>query len=553
MKKYIIAFGVLFLISSAFATVRPEMEVELSPGNLPTQRIEPGAENVEILKVWFSPYNHNGEGVTLKKFRFLHKGDNRDQFVRYELMQGNKSLGKISLVDSDVMQFTNLNVRLPDNKTTELRVIADTSMGTFSGEHQFSIPSPEFFLLEEDDFRDLETWLLGDFPITANKILLGNHIESPSPECNLREEPVCGTDGKTYYNRCFPFQKDVEILHEGACQHWSFPEEVACLDVYEPVCGDDGKTYSNLCYLQKKEGVFKQYDGECFPEEVPRIANFAQVVELFDVKHVELNALRPRISERGAERLTEISFVLHQYNFKPAPRRQLIEYIENFLKFTQVLSDRTRLEQEIELLNSLVVEARISSAKEKFRVGEIPFLDVDEEAWFLGPVRFLQGIGIIGGYLDDNGNETGLFGPGDPVTKAEITNMLFRIGNIPFDETLEPQNPYAKNHWARDEIIMGEALGLTMWADHPNPDKKADRVEVLRAIFEIFNVDVPTGPVRSSFSDVDYHSPNLHVIQHAKRLGIIDGYPDGTFKPKNSILRAEVAKMMQKVFELLAE
>jgi len=553
MKKYVIAFGVLFLISSAFAAVRPELEVSLSSNNLPTQWIEPGEENVEILRVWLLPTGHNGEGVTLKKFRFIHKGDNRDQFIRYELLQGNKSLGKMSLVDSDVMQFSNLNVWLPDDKTTELRVLADTSMGTFSGEHQFSIPNPDFLLTEEEDFRDLETWFQGDFPITANKILLGNHIESPSPECNLREDPVCGTDGKTYYNRCFPFQKNVELLHEGACQKWSIPKAEPCPTEKELVCGTDGWTYDNMCLLTRKEGVFRRHEGKCFPVEVPRVLNFKQAVELFDVKHIELNALRPRITDKGDARLTEISFVLHQYNFKPTPRRGLIAYIENFLKFTQTLSDRVRLEQEVELLNSLVVEARVNSAKEKFRVGEIPFIDVDEEAWFLGPVQFLQELGIIGGYLDDNGNETGLFGPGDPVTKAEITNMLFQIGDVPFVAAMEAKNPYAEGHWAASEMAMGEAMGLTMWADYPNPDKKADRVDVLHAIFEIFEVDVPTGPVRSSFVDVDFHSPNLHVIQHAKKLGIISGYPDGTFKPKNSILRAEAAKMMQKVFALMQE
>ncbi len=551
MKKYLIAFGGLLLFSTTLATVRPELEVSLSPSNLPTQRIEPGAENVEILKVQFFATNHEGEGVTLKKFRFLHQGDNRDQFVRYELMQENKSLGKISLADSDVMQFTNLNVWVPDGKTIEIRILADASMGTFSGEHVFSVPNPDFLEIEETDFRSTETWFVGDFPITANKILLGNHVESPSPECNLREEPVCGTDGKTYYNRCFPFQKNVEILHEGACQEWSLPEETACTDDYDPVCGSDGKIYSNMCYLNKKKDVFWQYDGECFPAEVPRIANFQQAVELFDLKHIELNALRPRLSDKGEARLGEISFVLHQYNFKPTPRRELIQYIENFLEFTQTLSDRTRLEQEIELLNSLVIEARTDSAKEKFRVGEIPFIDVDEEAWFLGPVRFLEQLGIIGGYLDDNGNETGLFGPGDPVTKAEITNMLFQIGDLPFDPILEAKNPYATNHWAKEEIAMGEALGMTMWADLPNPDKKASRAGVIRAIFEIFDVEVPTGPVRSSFSDVDIHSPDLQIIQYAKRLGIVSGYPDGTFHPNEPILRAEAAKIMQKVYELV--
>jgi hypothetical protein len=553
MKKYLIAFALLFLCSTAFSAVRPELYIGLSPGNLPTQRVEPGDQNVEILKLWMTASDHRADGVVLKKLRFLHQGSDRDQFVRYELLQGNKSLGKMSLTDSDVMQFSNLSVPLVDGKTIELRVLADISVGVFSGEHQFSIPNPEFLEMQEDDFRDDVTWIRGQFPIVANKVLTGNHIESPKSDCNLREEPVCAEDGKTYYNLCIPFQKGVKVVHEGACQHWSFKKEVLCLEVYEPICGTDGKTYSSLCHLEKKDNVFRRHDGECFPEKVPRVANFAQAVQLFDIKQTEIGALRPRVSDKGHARLEELSFVLHQYNFKPTPRRNLTVYIENFLEFTQTLSDRVRLEQEIELLNAVVIEARTDSAREKFRVGEIPFLDVDEEAWFIGPVRFLRDIGIISGYTDSNGNQTGLFGPGDPVTKAEITNMLFQIADAPFDPALTAQNPYAKNHWARNEIAVAEALKLSMWKDLPNPDKKASRAEVLRAIFEIFDVTVPTGPTRSSFIDVDYHDPDLHVIQHAKQLGIISGYGDGTFRPDDIILRAEAAKMMQKVFGFLEE
>ena len=553
MKKYVIAFAFLLLSSTAFSAVRPELYIGLSPGNLPTQRVEPGDQDVEILKLWMTASDHRADGVVLKKLRFLHQGADRDQFVRYELLQGNKSLGKMSLTDSDVMQFSNLNVPLVDGKTIELRILADISVGLFSGEHQFSIPNPEFLEMKEDDFRDAITWVRGSFPIVANKILTGNHIESPKSDCNLREEPVCGEDGKSYYNLCIPFQKGIKVIHEGACDQWSFKKVEPCSEEKEIICGTDGVTYDNICFLERQENVFVRHEGECFPENIPRVANFSQAVELFDIKQTEISALRPRVSDKGRARLEELSFVLHQYNFKPTPRRNLTIYIENFLEFTQTLSDRIRLEQEIELLNAMVIEARTDSAREKFRVGEIPFLDVDEEAWFIGPVRFLRDIGIINGYTDSNGNQTGLFGPADPVTKAEITNMLFQIAEVPFDPALEALNPYAKNHWAKDEIAVAEALKLTLWKDLPNPDKKASRVDVLRAIFEIFDVDIPTVPTRSSFIDVDYHSPYLGVIQHAKQLGIISGYGDGTFRPDDSILRAEAAKMMQKVFGFLDE
>ena len=51
------------------------------------------------------------------------------------------------------------------------------------------------------------------------------------------------------------------------------------------------------------------------------------------------------------------------------------------------------------------------------------------------------------------------------------------------------------------------------------------------------------------FSDVPSSHPNLDAIQYVKDQEIVDGYEDGTFKPDNSINRAEFTKIiMEAVF-----
>lgn len=48
----------------------------------------------------------------------------------------------------------------------------------------------------------------------------------------------------------------------------------------------------------------------------------------------------------------------------------------------------------------------------------------------------------------------------------------------------------------------------------------------------------------SSFSDVFPSNPNIEAINYLKASGIIDGYPDGTFKPDQVVNRAEALKMI---------
>lgn len=53
----------------------------------------------------------------------------------------------------------------------------------------------------------------------------------------------------------------------------------------------------------------------------------------------------------------------------------------------------------------------------------------------------------------------------------------------------------------------------------------------------------------ATFSDVDANSVHAEAIDALSEVGVINGYPDGTFKPGNSITRGQVAKMIARTIE----
>lgn len=75
------------------------------------------------------------------------------------------------------------------------------------------------------------------------------------------------------------------------------------------------------------------------------------------------------------------------------------------------------------------------------------------------------------------------------------------------------------------------------------PDKTVNRAEFLKIVLEGKGVDVATATAPTKFTDVDENAWYAPYVRYAKANGIIQGYPDGSFKPSQPVNFAEALKM----------
>ncbi|MBU1018499.1 MAG: S-layer homology domain-containing protein [Patescibacteria group bacterium] len=112
------------------------------------------------------------------------------------------------------------------------------------------------------------------------------------------------------------------------------------------------------------------------------------------------------------------------------------------------------------------------------------------------------------------------------------------MSNILFSDVDTNHEYYKAIKYLREqEIITGYNDGSF------KPDNSVSRVEALKMIFEAFDADLSDGS-NLTFPDIDNGQWYANYVATAKVSGVVDGYPDGTFKPGNSVNKVEFLKIL---------
>lgn len=184
-----------------------------------------------------------------------------------------------------------------------------------------------------------------------------------------------------------------------------------------------------------------------------------------------------------------------------------------------------------------VMEKAAAPIKETTQPPSVTLTDIAGH-WAEKNILQLAGLGAIGGYSD------GTFKPNNNITRAEFVTVLVKAfklqqqdGGKVFSDTT--------NHWAKDNIatatFYGIVSGLGETSFGPNEPITREQMSVM-----IGNAAKPSpASVQPSYKD------NASISAWAKesvaavvQKGIMNGYPDATFRPKNYATRAEAVTVI---------
>ncbi len=179
------------------------------------------------------------------------------------------------------------------------------------------------------------------------------------------------------------------------------------------------------------------------------------------------------------------------------------------------------------------------------------FSDTPAGSWEVPYVMNMSARKIFIGYED------GSFRPHLGITRQEIAVAMVRaLGKTTDAEMAKHSNTgfaddAAIADWSRGYVNMAVSMGLfTGYGDGEfKPNRTISRQELTAVLMRLLEDYVDASPVVRYTDADDIHGYAKAYVGQASDLGIVDGYPDGTFKPLNDITRAEAAKMLYVAFE----
>ncbi|MEG2455537.1 MAG: S-layer homology domain-containing protein, partial [Oscillospiraceae bacterium] len=147
---------------------------------------------------------------------------------------------------------------------------------------------------------------------------------------------------------------------------------------------------------------------------------------------------------------------------------------------------------------------------------------------------------------------SGLFGPADDITRGQVAAIIARSCLEGFHE----DNDYGTggygdidgSHWATSAIAFCTTAGVYVGYDDGNfyPDKPITRQEFALVFARLVGVLKSEGKEIKFTDKGDISNWAVDGIYTAQENGWINGYTDGTFKPKNNIARSEAVKIVNR-------
>lgn len=186
--------------------------------------------------------------------------------------------------------------------------------------------------------------------------------------------------------------------------------------------------------------------------------------------------------------------------------------------------------------------------QEKLESKNKTFSDMDKDYWASKDIGSLVSKGLLSGYPD------GTFNPTGNITTKEFMTVLSRQiamtperGNSVVGNVILPINSSSWGYIESKSILDRIPSAYLFKFNYLNMDRPINREEVAFLINNSLDMGIAYNTnLNKPLTDVATSEYPLEVTKLVD-LGLISGYPDGTFRPKNNITRAEIAALFARI------
>jgi len=146
--------------------------------------------------------------------------------------------------------------------------------------------------------------------------------------------------------------------------------------------------------------------------------------------------------------------------------------------------------------------------------------------------------------------------PKDNITRAEMAAVLVRLLGAKERVDISSYEDVSKSAWYYKELAAAVACGIFggVSATKMQPKQPITREQAVVVICRAFGIVSQERDTYKEFSDKRKISAYARdAVSAMKALGLVNGYKDGSFAPKRSITRAEVAQLLYNIFDCIAD
>lgn len=176
------------------------------------------------------------------------------------------------------------------------------------------------------------------------------------------------------------------------------------------------------------------------------------------------------------------------------------------------------------------------------------FSDISHVEWAKDAIDYLAKEGVISG----RGN--GEFAPDDFVTREEFVKMIVCAFDLTHEGAVCDFSDVSEESWSYSYIASAYRLGIVSGSGEEfNPSERVQRQDMATILYRVCEM---TG-IENSASSVSFKDQNAisdyakEAVEKLSGLGIINGMDDGNFMPKESMTRAQAAKVIYGLLTLL--